>query len=107
MADKEKSVDEILAELENIVSEVENGVMPLEKMVDRISCGAKLIQQCRKKLNAMNAKVELMFKDDGQQGDFTEFDPASERAKASGTIRKSAAKTSESNSSRIQDNLPF
>jgi exodeoxyribonuclease VII small subunit len=106
MTDKEKNVDEILAELEAVVAEVENGVMPLEKMVDRISCAAKLIQQCRKKLNDMNAKVELMFKDDGGQGEFTEFDPASERSKAAGKVRKSPAKN-EDNAGDIQDDLPF
>ena len=106
MADEEKNVDVILAELEAIVAEVENGVMPLEQMVDRISCGAKLIQQCRKKLNAMNAKVELMFKDDGKQGEFTEFDPTSERAKATAPARKKAAKPAEP-SGDIQADLPF
>lgn len=106
MAEKERKIEDILEELDSIVSEVENDVMPLEKMVDRITYASKLIQQCRKKLNAMNLKVELMFKDDGNQGEFTEFDPASERSQAAGTVAASRKKHPAGSESQ-QDVLPF
>lgn len=106
MAEKERKIEDILEELDSIVSEVENDVMPLEKMVDRITYASTLIQQCRKKLNVMNAKVELMFKDDGNQGEFTEFDPASERSQAAGATEKPRKKNPAASESQ-QDVLPF
>ena len=110
MAEKERKIEDILEELDAIVSEVENDVMPLEKMVDRITHASKLIQQCRKKLNAMNAKVELMFKDDGGQGEFTDFDPASERSQAAGAVEKnhaSALKNRNSVLTRYTSNMVY
>ena len=109
MAEKEKNIEDILDELDSIVNEVESEVMPLEKMVDRITYASKLIKQCRKRLNTMNAKIELMFKDDGEQGEFVEFDPASERAQAAGT-EKSAPKITKKKVQPVndqQDDLPF
>ena len=108
MAEKERKIEDIFEELDAIVSEVENDVMPLEKMVDRITHASKLIQQCRKKLNAMNAKVELMFKDDGGQGEFTDFDPASDRSQAAGAVEKNPRKKNPAaTDDDRQDVLPF
>ena len=109
MAEKEKNIEDILDELDSIVNEVESEVMPLEKMVDRITYASKLIKQCRKKLNTMNAKIELMFKDDGEQGEFVEFDPTSERSQAAGT-EKAAPKITKKKVQPVndqQDDLPF
>ena len=105
MAEKEKNLEELLDELETLVNTVENDVMPLEKMVDRITHGAQIIRLCRKKLNTMNAKVELMFKDDGDQGEFTEFNPDSERAQAANPEKSTKRKITKTTDH--QDDLPF
>ena len=99
MADKEKKFEEALAKLEQVISEVENGSMPLEKMIDRIENGAKLIKLCQSKLNTMNSKVEMLFKDDGAAGEFADFDPDNERTRA--TKRPPAPLAND------QEELPF
>lgn len=92
------SFEQALAELEKLVGEIENGTLPLEKMIDRIEQGAKLVKLCQSKLDVMNSKVELLFKDDGNSGEFREFDPSSERARAAAaTVAPTEA----------QDDLPF
>ena len=82
MSEPEKSFEVALAELEQLIAEVESGSLPLEKMIDRIEVGAKLIKLCQSKLNNMNSKVEILFKDDGAAGEFKEFDPDNERTRA-------------------------
>lgn len=84
MSQTEKSFESALTELEQLIAEVESGSLPLEKMIDRIENGAKLIKLCQSKLNTMNSKVEILFKDDGAQGSFADFNPATERSQAAG-----------------------
>ena len=108
MADKEKKFEEALAELEQVISEVENGSMPLEKMIDKITEGVKLIRFCQKRLDALNNKVEILFKDDGAGGEFTDFDTSSDRARAAGTAAPAARKKSvQAAGNPNQDQLPF
>ena len=82
--------------------------MPLEKMIDKISEGVKLIRFCRKRLDTLNSKVEILFKDDGAEGEFAEFDSATDRAKATGTAAPAARKKSAPQPENPnQDQLPF
>ena len=106
MIEQSKSFEEAVSELEALLNEVENGSMPLEKMVERISHGAELVKYCQQKLKNLNGKVELLFKDDGAAGEFEEFDTSSERAKAAGASRKTATKPA-SQVMDQQDDLPF
>ena len=94
----EISFEQAISELEKLVSEIENGSLPLEKMIDHIERGAKLIKLCQGKLNVMNSKVELLFKDDGNAGEFREFDTSSERSRAAAQAATVSAN---------QDDLPF
>ncbi len=103
MKDQNKSFEEAVNELEALLDEVENGTMPLEKMVERISHGAKLVKYCQQKLKTLNGQVELLFKDDGAAGEFEEFDLSSERAKAAGAQAAPGKKYQ----TEQQDNLPF
>ena len=108
MADKEKKFEEALAELEQVISEVGNGSMPLEKMIDKITEGVKLIRFCQKRLDALNSKVEILFNDDGAGGEFTEFDSATDRARAAGAAAPAPGKKSVQNADNPnQDQLPF
>jgi len=99
MSEPEKSFEVALAELEQLIAEVESGSLPLEKMIDRIENGAKLIKLCQSKLNTMNSKVEMLFKDDGAAGEFADFDPDNERTRA--TKRPPAPLAND------QEELPF
>ena len=109
MSEKNINFEYALAELEKVISEVENGSMPLEKMIENISRGAELVRFCQKRLNTLNSKVEMLFKDDGKAGVFEEFDPATERARAANgdtPAPHKAAKTEKSTDSN-QESLPF
>lgn len=106
MSGQEKKFEDALAELEQVISEVENGSMPLEKMIESISRGAELVRFCQKRLNTLNSKVEMLFKDDGEKGVFEEFDPATERARAGKGAAKPEAAT-QNNQEASQDTLPF
>lgn len=99
MNKKEKSFENAVAELEILIRELENGTLPLEQMINRISEGAALIRYCQDKLNTMNGKVEMLFKDDGQQGVFTAFDSTTDRSRAANTPPVKPAAP--------QDELPF
>ena len=105
MSEKEKTFEAALSELEQLISEVESGSLPLEQMIDRIDRGAKLIKLCQNKLNVMNGKVEMLFKDDGSNGTFAEFDPASDRAAAAAPESIKASKNPQTQ--LPQEELPF
>ena len=111
MSENEKTFEAALSELEQLIREVESGSLPLETMIDRIDRGAKLIKFCQNKLNVMNGKVELLFKDDGEAGTFTEFDSSSDRTQAA---VQSAPEKSQSTRKTVpgaaalpQEELPF
>lgn len=100
MAGKEKSFEEALAELEQLVREMESGKLPLESMIGKFEAGSRLVASCRAKLDAMSRKIELLVKDDGRSGEWREFDPASERSAA-------ALKPPEKASENEEGELPF
>ena len=84
MAEQEKSFEEALAELEQLVREMESGKLPLESMIGKFEAGCRLVALCRSKLDAMSKKIELLVRDDGAAGEFRPFDTGSERADAAG-----------------------
>jgi exodeoxyribonuclease VII small subunit len=56
-----------LAELENIVEELESGELTLESSLDAFERGVGLVKFCNQTLNAVEKKVEMLVKDkDGQ-----------------------------------------
>ena len=112
MSENKEKFEDTLERLEQIIARLENGSMPLEDMVDLVEQGAKLIKTCRSRLEVMNNKVEILFKDDGAAGEFTEFDPATDRAKAAvGTEQPTPAAPAPARRKRPtpppQDDLPF
>ena len=70
MSNNKEKFEDTLAHLEEIIARLENGSMPLEDMVDLVEQGAKLIKNCRSRLEVMNNKVEILFKDDSETGEF-------------------------------------
>ncbi len=83
MAEKQPSFEQAVAELEQLVRDMESGQLPLETMIAQFEAGMKLVKLCRSKLEIMNRKIELLVKDDGAAGQWQNFDPDSERARAS------------------------
>ena len=82
MAEPEKSFEEALAELEQLVREMESGKLPLESMIGKFEAGSRLVELCRGKLDAMSRKIELLVRDDGESGEWREFSEKNERAAA-------------------------
>lgn len=68
MAEKknEKTFEESLARLEEIVADMDSGELDLDKMVAHFEEGSKLIKICSKKLNEVEQKIEKLVKKDGE-----------------------------------------
>ncbi len=62
MADKadEKSFDQGMAELEAVVARLEHGELPLEDALAAFEAGVGLVRQLTERLNAAEARVELL-----------------------------------------------
>ena len=61
----EPTFEEKLAQLENIVSELEQGDVPLEKALDQFKAGVKLSQELEKTLKSAEKTVTEMVSEDG------------------------------------------
>ncbi len=56
------SFEQAAAELEALVEEMENEVLPLEKMLASYERGVKLAQQCTRRLSDAEKRIELIKK---------------------------------------------
>ncbi|WP_223066547.1 exodeoxyribonuclease VII small subunit [Paenibacillus caui] len=63
--EQEISFEEAMNQLEAIVSELENGDVPLEKAIDLFQKGMKLSQLCGQKLEQVERKIEMIVEVDG------------------------------------------
>jgi len=55
-----KKFEELLARLEQIVSEMENAELPLEKLLDHYEEGMRLVKACGDRLADAEQKVEIL-----------------------------------------------
>lgn len=60
---KNGSFEESLAALEEIVTKLEEGDLPLEKSLELFEEGVKLSRRCQEKLAAAERRIELLVKD--------------------------------------------
>lgn len=67
----EKTFEENLEELENIVRKLENGDIPLDEAIDKFNEGMKLANNCNKKLEEATETVTKVL---NQNGDLEDFD---------------------------------
>lgn len=58
------SYEAALAELEQLVAQMEAGALPLDQLLTSYQRGAQLLQFCRGRLEAVEAQVKLL--EDGQ-----------------------------------------
>ena len=66
MAKKKMSFEQALQRIEEIVSEIEDGSVPLEDSIDKYAEGIKLIEHCRTVLGKAEEKIQLLTKGQGQ-----------------------------------------
>lgn len=63
-ANEPASYETALAELESLVSAMEEGQMPLDRLLDSYRRGAELLGYCRSRLEAVEQQVKVL--EDGQ-----------------------------------------
>lgn len=66
----EKTFEENLEELENIVRKLENGDIPLDEAIDKFNEGMKLANNCNKKLEEATETVTKVLNKNGDLEDF-------------------------------------
>jgi exodeoxyribonuclease VII small subunit len=59
-----KSFEDALKELENIVTRMEDGDLPLEDALRLFEQGVRLSRQCHEKLEEAQRKVEILLKEE-------------------------------------------
>ena len=88
-AEKELSFEEALAKLELLVQKMEEGKLSLEELTRGFEEGKRLSLFCRRKLNRLERKIEILLRDDGAEGSWREFDPGDD-APPAGSRRAAA-----------------
>ena len=68
-----------LEELETLVAKMENGGLPLEELMTGFERGRLLTEHCRNKLAALERRITVLTRDDGDQGQWTDFAPENSR----------------------------
>ena len=64
MAEKNKTFETSLVELEKIVRELEQGDLSLEDSLKLFEDGVKLSRQCQERLNQAERRIEILLKDE-------------------------------------------
>jgi exodeoxyribonuclease VII small subunit len=72
---KEKSFEEALQELEEIVNRLEQGDLPLEEALQFFENGVKLSRYCHTKLDEAQKRVEILLKDERGKMTAQPFEP--------------------------------
>ena len=66
--------EQALERLESLVAKMETGRLPLEELMTDFEAGTLLVKLCREKLDSLERKIELLTRDDGGQGQWTDFE---------------------------------
>ena len=77
---KKYTFEELMASLEQLVGAMERGDMPLEKLLEDYEKGAVMLKECRSRLDKFQKKIEVLRKDDGENGVWQDFTPENSRA---------------------------
>ena len=62
---KEKSFEEKIKELENIVNELETGEIDLDSSIDKYTSAMKLVKECDEKLKKVEEQVNKIVAENG------------------------------------------
>ncbi len=77
-APPQPTFEEALAQLENIVSELEEGQVPLADGLARYEQGIKLLRQCYQQLEQVQRRIEVLNRVDSEGG--AQCEPFDDRA---------------------------
>ena len=79
-AGKTPTFEEALARLENLVREMENGKLPLDRMISSYEEGGKLAKFCRSRLDDLERKIQILSGGDPDGAPaWDDFDPGAGR----------------------------
>ncbi|MEF2964449.1 exodeoxyribonuclease VII small subunit [Paenibacillus sp. M1] len=76
---QELNFEEAMSQLEDIVSQLERGDVPLEQAIDLFQKGMQLSQLCGQKLSQVERKIEMIVGADGELAK-KPFQPLSEES---------------------------
>ena len=62
MADKKPTFEEILAELERIIADLESGELTLNESLERYERGVAALKACRSILDGAEQKIQLLLR---------------------------------------------
>ncbi len=63
MSQKKQSFEDSLAELEKIVTKLEEGDLPLEESLELFEKGVGLSRECQERLSSAERRIEVLLKD--------------------------------------------
>lgn len=86
-----------LTELEALVVKMESGRLSLDELMGGFERGQKLAGFCRAKLDNLERKISLLTRDDGKNGEWSDFE-----SNAAPAVPESAR-----NVSATQEDIPF
>jgi len=69
MTEKQLDFEEALARLEEVVKELEDGGLSLEKSLELFEEGVKLVKFCKLELDQAERKIEIVLKKDEDYND--------------------------------------
>ena len=75
---KPKTFESSLEELEQIVRELEQGELPLERSLELFEQGVKLSRECQDRLNQAERRIEILMRDNQGRPAVRPFDPEKE-----------------------------
>jgi len=68
-----------LAELETLVAKMESGGLALEELMAGFERGRLLTEYCRGKLAGLERRITILTRDDGGDGQWSDFAPENDR----------------------------
>lgn len=74
--DADLSFEQAMQKLESIVDQMENGDMPLDKLIASYEEGSQFLKVCSARLEDAEKKIEILKKK-GENPEFGDFDPDS------------------------------
>lgn len=68
------ALEQALARIEALVTEMEEGNLPLETMISRFEEGARLVKACQEKLDACEKRIKIIAKQASGTASLEEFE---------------------------------
>lgn len=77
---REPAFEEALTKLEALVEKMEEGDLPLDRMIEYFERGSALANLCDKKLKALEKKIQVLVDENAEVGKWRDFDQSAERS---------------------------